>query len=80
MEEKVIRMKELINILKKTPFSFSGNTKVDESIIKSGTTQLVAGIKDLNTTVSSIAATFKISADPYGITDQTSSLAAPTLS
>ena len=71
---------ELINILKKTPFSFSGNTKVDESIIKSGTTQLVAGIKDLNTTVSSIAATFKISADPYAITDQTSSLAAPTLS
>ena len=70
---------ELLDIVKKTPFSFSGNTKVDESIIKSGTTQLVAGIKDLNTTVSSIAGTFKISADPYATADQTNSLVSSTL-
>ena len=69
-----------IEIMKQLPFSYSGDLQVDKSILATGTTQLVAGIKDLNLTVSDIAGTFKISTDPYATTTTTkNTLSSPTL-
>ena len=69
-----------IDIMKQLPFSYSGKLTIDRSILMSGTTQLVAGIKDLNLTVSDIAGTFKVSTDPYATTaSNKNTLSSPVL-
>ena len=65
------------------PFSASSNFALDKAIVSLGMSQLVAAIKDFNYTVSQIAGTFKISADPYASSasvSKNSSLNDPTLS